>query len=159
MNDTKQNNAEKSSEKKEHDSKETKKEKTMNGTEQEKDKPTWWETAANTIAGSNQMMGNILKFILSPLGLIIGAAIIGFGLYKMKTLKTELEKSKADNLKLAESYKELEEEHGKVRKKYKKLKALNEVEAEKTVQGLGFLHQPTFKQEPEKKQMYQTAYL
>jgi|GEM_PF-2456835 DNA repair exonuclease SbcCD ATPase subunit len=159
MNDTKQNNTEKGSEKKEQDSKEAKKEKTMNGTEQEKEKLAWWETAANTIAGNNQMMGNILKFVLSPLGLIIGAAIVGFGIYKMKTLKTELEKLKADLQKLGESYKELEEEHEKLRKKHKKLKALNEFEAEKTTQGLGFLNQPMFKQEPEKKQMYQTAYL
>ncbi len=132
--------------------------KSLTGTEEEK-QPTWWEKAAGTIAGDNKMLGSILRFVLSPLGLLIGAGLIGFGLYKMKGMKDEIEKLKSENKQLKDDFEELEEEHQKTKKKFKKLKALNESEAESNMNGL-LLSNETEKQTPQAiNKKYQTAYL
>lgn len=132
--------------------------KSLSGTE-EKKQPTWWEKAAGTIAGDNKMLGSVLRFVLSPLGILIGAGLIAFGLYKMKGMKDEIEKLKSENKQLKEELEELEEEHQKTKKKFKKLKTLNEIEAESNMNGLLLFNEPE-KQTPQAiNKKYQTAYL
>lgn len=46
--------------------------------------------AAETIAGDNKILGNILKFILSPLGLIALLCGMGYLIWKNKTHKDKI---------------------------------------------------------------------
>jgi DNA repair exonuclease SbcCD ATPase subunit len=132
--------------------------KSLSGTEEEK-QPAWWEKAAGTIAGDNKMLGTILRFVLSPLGILLGLGLIAFGLYKMKGMKDEIEKLKSENKQLKEDFEELEEEHQKTKKKFKKLKTLNEAEAESSMNGLLLLNEPEKQISQATNKKYQTAYL
>jgi hypothetical protein len=96
----------------------------MNGTDQ----PSAWEKAAEAIAGDNQLMATLLKLLLSPLTLIAGGGLIVYLFIKNKGLKDELEKLKEENKKLIDDRLLLSEESNQVRKKYKKLKKVFEVE-------------------------------
>lgn len=98
--------------------------KTLSGTEE---KAAWVQTA-ETIAGNNKIMEGLLKILLSPVTLIIGAGALIYCFFKIKGQKDEIKKLKAENEKLIEQQKEHEEELHKVKKKYKKLKELNEYE-------------------------------
>lgn len=96
----------------------------MNGTE----KPSAWEKAAEMIAGDNQLMSSLLKLLLSPFTLIAGAGLIIYLFVKNKQYKDEITKLKEDLKKLAEENLSSIEEVEAIRKKYKKLKRVFEIE-------------------------------
>lgn len=98
--------------------------KTLNGT----DKPSAWEKAAEMIAGDNQLMSSLLKLLLSPFTLIAGAGLIIYLFVKNKQHKDEITKLKEDLKKLAEENLSSIEEVETIRKKYKKLKKVFEIE-------------------------------
>ncbi len=87
-----------------------------------------WEKAADVVMGDNKLMNGLVKLLLSPVTLVVGAGLILFWLYKVKGLKDELDKSKSELKKITDEKKLLEEDYEKTRKKYKRLKALNEPE-------------------------------
>lgn len=136
----------------------TKTEKTLLGTEEEKGV---WEKAAETIAGDNKLMGTVLKLILSPITLLIGVGLLIYAFIKMKGQKDEIEKLKAENLKLKDDYIVLEENFEKVKKKYKRIKSLTETESENSLLGIGITANRSVLPiaQPEKKKTYETAYL
>ena len=131
--------------------------KTLSGTEE---KPAWVQTA-ETIAGNNKIMEGVLKILLSPLTLILGAGAIVYCFFKIKGQKDEIKKLKAENDKLLEERKDQEEELQKTKKKYKKLKELHEYENESPLSALGIaphkLALPGTAQT--KKKTYNTSYL
>ncbi len=131
---------------------------TLSGTGSEKE-PSVWEKAAETIAGDNKLMGVALKIILSPLTLIAGVGAIIWCFFKIKGLKEEVEKLKTENKKLEDEKIIQDEEYHRVKKKYKKLKELNEAGQESNVNGLGFIPQQFLPVETTKKKTYNTAYL
>lgn len=133
-------------------------EKTLLGTDAEKGV---WEKAAETIAGDNKLMGTVLKLILSPITLLIGVGLLIYAFIKMKGQRDEIEKLKAENLKLKEDYTDLEEDLEKVKKKYKKIKTLTETETESPLLGIGIAANRAIVpiNQPEKKKTYETAYL
>lgn len=130
--------------------------KNLSGTEQEKEK-SLLEKASDTIAGDKTLMGTVLKFLLSPVSLLICAGIIIYCFFKIKGQKQEIEELKTQNKKLADEKNELEENFEKVRKKYKKLKVLNEAEAEKDVAGIIPIR--ALSEDSAKKKTYSSAFL
>jgi hypothetical protein len=131
---------------------------TLSGTGSEKE-PSVWEKAAETIAGDNKLMGVALKIILSPITLIAGAGALIWCFFKIKGLKEEVEKLKTENKKFSDEKIIQDEEYHRVKKKYKKLKELNETDQESNVNGLGFIPHQLFPGETAKKKTYNTAYL
>ena len=132
--------------------------KTLLGTDEEKGV---WEKAAETIAGDNKLMGTVLKLILSPITLLIGVGLLIYAFIKIKGQKDEIEKLKAENFQLKEDYTGLEEDFEKLKKKYKKIKSLTETETESPLLGIGITANRAVIPitQPEKKKMYETAYL
>ena len=118
------------------------------GTEKEK---TVLEKAAETISGDNKLMESAMKILLSPITLLVGAGVIIYCFFEMKKKDEKIEK-------LNTIIKELEENCEHVKKKNKKLKALNEGQTTKEVSGLGFMQQQALPQASQKK-TYRTNYL
>lgn len=119
-----------------------------------------WEKAAETIAGDNKLMGTVLKLVLSPITLLVGVGLLIYAFIKIKGQQEEIEKLKAENLKLNYNYTVLEEDFEKVKRKYKKIKTLTEAETENPLLGLGTANRSVIPiTQPEKKKTYETAYL
>lgn len=66
--------------------------------------------AAETIAGNNKIMGNVLKFVLSPLGLIALLCGMGYLLWKNKTHKDRIVALEKELLEAKYEIKDLEKE-------------------------------------------------
>jgi hypothetical protein len=130
--------------------------KSLSGTESEKEK-SLLEKASETIAGDNQLMASVMKFLLSPVSLLVCAGIVIYCFFKINGQKKEIEELKKENRKLTDEKNETQEDHDKIKKKYKKLKALNEEEEQKSV--AGFTPLRALSEDPQKKKTYNSAYL
>lgn len=117
------------------------------------------EKAAQTIAGDNKLMETTLKILLSPITLISGAVLLIFWFYKMNEQKNEIERLKTENKKLSEEKREWEEEHDRIKKKYKKLKGQEETEEEDGTSGGHYLLMQSRLTDSAKKKTYRSAYL
>ncbi|MCW3072014.1 MAG: hypothetical protein JWQ09_6057 [Segetibacter sp.] len=105
-------------------------------------------------------MGTVLKLVLSPITLLVGVGLLIYAFIKIKGQQEEIEKLKAENLKLNYNYTVLEEDFEKVKRKYKKIKTLTEAETENPLLGLGTANRSVIPiTQPEKKKTYETAYL
>jgi hypothetical protein len=114
-------------EKQENQKAENKKQ-SLNGTSEN----SAWEKAAEMIAGDNKLMSSLLKLLLSPFTLIAGAALIIYLFVKNKQHKDEITKLNEEKKKLAEEILIAMEETESLRKKYKKLKKVFEIEKSQT---------------------------
>ena len=130
--------------------------KNLSGTEQEKEK-SLLEKASDTIAGDKTLMGTVMKFLLSPVSLLVCAGIIIYCFFKIKGHKEEIEKLKTENKKLADEKRILEEDFYSVKKKYKKLKILNEEDAQNSVAGIIPIR--SLPEDSAKKKTYSSAFL
>lgn len=131
--------------------------KTLSGAEE---KSSWLQTA-EAIAGNNKIMEGLLKILLSPVTLVVGAGALIFCFIKIKGQKDEIKKLKAENEKLLQEKNEQEEDYLKVKKKYKKLKELSEYEHENPIHALGMSPQKLLlpSSGEVKKKTYKTSYL
>ncbi|MBA3664571.1 MAG: hypothetical protein H0W61_10230 [Bacteroidetes bacterium] len=118
-----------------------------------------WAKAAETIAGDNKLMGVVLKILLSPVTLLLGAGALIWCFFRIKGLKEEVEKFKAENLKLETDKKTQEEDYHKLKKKHKKLKELTEGDQENNIAGLGIMPPQLLTTPTSKSKTYKTAYL
>ncbi|MGZ4056056.1 MAG: hypothetical protein ACXVDZ_18195 [Bacteroidia bacterium] len=160
MEDQKQNNPKQENQKAQPDKK------GLSGTETEKEK-SLLEKASDTIAGDSTLMTSVMKFLASPVILLVFGGIVIYVFSKIKKLKEEIEELKTQNKKSADEQKIMEEEYHSLKKKYKKLKVLNETEQQNfigtkeqpSLTGLNMLTKEAPPKNSGKKKTYQSAYL
>ena len=165
MEDQKQNNPKQENQKTQPDKK------SLSGTETEKEK-SLLEKASDTIAGDSSLMASVMKLLASPVVLLVFGGILIAILAKIKKQKQEIEELKTLNKKSADEKIIMEEEYHSLKKKYKKLKTLNEAEhqnsqsqtfigakQEQSVTGLNILSKEAAPKNSDKKKTYSSAYL
>jgi hypothetical protein len=84
-----------------------------------------WAKAAETIAGDNKLLGNVLKFVLSPIGAIILLCGAGYLIWKNKTLN---DKQLALQRELLEAKSEIRELQGELARTAHKMPELGTYE-------------------------------
>ncbi len=87
----------------------------------DKDETASWLKAAQTIAGDNKLLSTILKFLLSPLAIVVALCVAGFLFYKNMKHKKENTRLEGENKKLEEEAKKLKEKVEKMEDNYQAL--------------------------------------
>jgi hypothetical protein len=141
---------------------EKKKEETIRVKMEEKPKADvtpWYDKAAQTIAGSNQLLERVLKVVFSPVTLLIGGGLLAYWFFRVHTMKKERDKAIKEAEDLKTKLEGLEDDFRKQKKKNKRLKQLLPEEPESAAQGLGFLEQSRTLPPREPAKAYKTAFL
>jgi hypothetical protein len=123
------------------------------------DSTPWYDKAAQTIAGSNQLLERVLKVVFSPVTLLIGGGLLAYWFFRVHTMKKERDKAIKEAEDLKTKLEGLEEGFHKLKKKNKRLKQLLPDEQETGTQALGFLEQSRTLPPREPTKGYKTAFL
>lgn len=103
--------------------------KSLNGTEK-----SGWEKAAENITGNNEVMKGVMKFLLSPVTLIICAGAVIYFYFKNREQKKEIERLKEENTKLLNEKRSIEEKAEKHKKNFIRLEKLFELDQQRAEQ-------------------------
>jgi cell division protein FtsB len=117
------------------------------------------EKAADTVAGDNKLMDMVMKVLLSPLALFAGVGALIYCFLKIRGLNEEVKRLEVENKKLSAEKTFTDEEYQRLKRKHKKLKALNESEAENSLKGLGYMPPKQLPADNKRKNTYHSAYL